>query len=211
MDYEKIEKRLGYTFGDKSLLKTALTLASADRDDNNQTLEFFGDAILEFLVSEKIFDERKSEGELTEMRKAYVADSALTPVSLRLGLPDFFIKGAGDNVLNKSIPSAYEAVTAAIYLDGGMDSARKFVLSTLDFAPVAAQKNYKGDLQEYLQGRGQPLPVYFCRDIGDKRAPYFSVTVECEGKKFEGKGPNKKEAQQAAAHEALKWLNNYGR
>ena len=128
------ERAIGYTFKDKNLLKRALTLASANRDDNNQLLEFFGDAVLEFIVSERIFDEGSTEGALTERRKSLVADSALTPVSERLGLDGFLIRGKHDVNNKKAVPSAYEAIVAAIYLDGGMDEARKFVLSTLDFS-----------------------------------------------------------------------------
>lgn len=206
MNYGVLEERIGYSFNDKSLLQRALTLPSADGDDNNQVLEFFGDAILEFLVSEKIYDEDKTEGELTELRKSLVSDRALTPVSQRLGLSEFFIKGAGDNILKKSIPSAYEALLAAIYIDGGMSAARCFVLSTLDFSTVSYPKNYKGLLQEFLQGSGKPLPQYVCEDIGDIHTPMFSVTIVCGGKTFRGTGQNKKQAQQSAAKSALEWL-----
>lgn len=86
MSLAETERRLGYAFKNKRLLERALTLPSADKSENNQTLEFFGDAILEFLVSEKIYDENSSEGSLTERRKLIVADSALAPVSVGLGL-----------------------------------------------------------------------------------------------------------------------------
>ena len=125
MRLEEVESKLGYTFKDKTLLKRALTLASAS-DDNNQLLEFFGDAILEFIVSERIFNENSTEGALTEKRKTLVSDSALAPVSKKLGLDKFLIRGKKDNFNKKAIPSAYEAAVAAIYLDGGMDEAKKF-------------------------------------------------------------------------------------
>ena len=80
MKLEKVESAIGYTFKDKKLLKRALTLASAS-DDNNQLLEFFGDALLEFIGSEKIFSEGGNEGTLTERRKNLVSDNALAPVS----------------------------------------------------------------------------------------------------------------------------------
>ena len=104
-NFEEAEKRLGYTFKDKQLLKRALTLASAS-DKNNQLLEFFGVSILEFVVSERIFSEGISEGELTEMRKTLVSDAALTPVSERLGLDKFLIRGKQDNLNKKAVPSA---------------------------------------------------------------------------------------------------------
>lgn len=206
MNYAEIEQRLGYTFKDKSLLKTSLTLASADQDDNNQTMEFFGDAILEFIVSERIYDDGKSEGELTERRKTYVSDKALTPISLKLGLDKFFIKGAGDNVLKKSVPSAYEAVLAAIYLDGGMEMARAFVYRTMDFTPVSPQVNYKGRLQEYLQGKGNPLPVYERINVGTPQKPVFLARVWVGEKIFEGTADCVKQAEQLAAQKALLYL-----
>ena len=79
------ERAVNYTFKDKKLLTRALTLASADTENNNQLLEFFGDAILEFIVSERIFGEGESEGALTERRKNIVSDKALAPVSKKLG------------------------------------------------------------------------------------------------------------------------------
>lgn len=203
MNYTQIEERLGYTFKNKNLLKTALTLASADSEDNNQTMEFFGDAILEFLVSERIYDSHKSEGELTELRKLFVSDRALTPISKRLGLEKFFIKSQYDTVLKKSIPSAYEAVLAAIYLDGGMDEARAFVNRTMDFKPVKPQINYKGKLQELMQAGGNPLPVYEHEDIGTPQKPKFRSRIEIFGKIYEGEADNIKQADQSAAKHAL--------
>lgn len=206
MNYPEIEGKLGYVFKDKSLLRRALTLPSADRDFNNQTLEFFGDAILEFLVSERIYDEDKSEGELTERRKLFVSDSALTPVSEKLGLADYFIKSKGDNILKKSKPSAYEAVLAAIYLDGGIEAARAFVNRTLSFKSVQRQNNYKGELQEFLQGEGQPLPEYRRTDMGTPQKPLFRSQIVISGVVYSGEAENIKLADQLAAKAALKRL-----
>lgn len=204
MDFGAAEAAIGYTFKDKRLLQRAFTLASFDRDDNNQVLEFFGDAILEFIVSEHIYNENKSEGQLTELRQRYVSDTALTPVSLRLGLDKFLIKSRGDDSNKKSVPSVYEAVIAAIYLDGGMDCAKKFVLSTLDFSPAGKTENYKGLLQEYLQDRRLPVPEYLTEDIGTQKKPKFLARVEVCGSVFEGVGDSKKQAEYCAAEKAYK-------
>lgn len=206
MDYSALELRLGYVFKDKSLLKRALTLASADASDNNQTLEFFGDAILEFLVSEKIYGSRDSEGGLTELRKQFVSDKALEPIARNLGLNEYLIRSSGDNDNKKSVPSSYEAVLAAIYLDGGIEQARAFVGRTIPFSPVAPQKNYKGELQEIMQKNGLNAPAYEYEDVGTPRKPYFRSCVEVGGKVFEGYADNKKQADQLAAEQALKWL-----
>ena len=206
MNYPEIEKILGYTFKDKNLLKTALTLASADAENNNQTMEFFGDAILEFLVSEKIYNGSKSEGELTERRKQLVSDRALTPLSQKLGLDKLLIKGAGDTNNNKAVPSAYEAVLAAIYLDGGMDAARVFIDRTMDFSYVDPQINYKGKLQEYLQGNHEPVPEYKSENIGTPQKPEFCTRICVHGHIYEGVAQNIKQAEQLAAESALKFL-----
>lgn len=207
MMIEKAEKAIGYTFKDKSLLKRALTLASAS-DDNNQLLEFFGDAILEFIVSEKIFPEGGTEGELTERRKTIVADTALAPVSKKLGLDKLLIRGKNDTANKKAVPSAYEAVTAAIYLDGGMEEAKKFVFATLDFDGVRAVINYKGRLQEILQSQGRPVPEYSRKDVGTEANHRFIAVVKAFGKEFTGEADVAKDAEQLAAKSACGYYEN---
>ena len=206
MDFSKVESAIGYVFNDKRLLRQALTLASADNDFNNQTLEFFGDAILEFIVSERIYDDEKSEGDLTERRKLLVSDSALAPVSKKLGLDGFLIKASGDTNNKKAVPSAYEAMTAAVYLDGGMEKAKKFVYSTLDFSSEIKVENFKGELQEYLQSRGESCPKYVTRDKGTPQKPHFEAKLSLFGKTYSGVAPNKQQAEQNAAKAALKKL-----
>ena len=206
MSLEETEKNLGYAFKDKRLLVRALTLPSAGKPENNQTLEFFGDAILEFLVSEKIYDENSDEGSLTEKRKALVSDSALTPVSRRLGLDKARIRSPYDSNNKKAVPSVYEAVVAAIYLDGGIDAARKFVFSTLDFSAAEATENYKGALQEFLQSRGERCPDYVCEDVGTKQKADYIVTITVLGKTFSGEAGIKKQAEMLAAKSAMEYI-----
>ncbi|MCD8295896.1 MAG: putative dsRNA-binding protein [Clostridia bacterium] len=202
MDIQGVEKSIGYVFRDKSLMVRALTLPSYS-EDNYQSLEFFGDAILEFIVSEKIYNEAQREGVLTERRKALVADSALAPVSRRLGLDRNLMKSAGDNTNKKATPSVYESMVAAIYLDGGMDEARKFVLRTLDFEAPLPGVNYKGDLQELLQAKGLPCPVYEKSSIGTPQEPWFKAAVEVFGKQFSAEAGSVRGAEQLAAKAAL--------
>lgn len=206
MELWKVESKINYTFKDKNLLERAFTLASFDQDINNQTLEFFGDAILEFLVSERIYDENKSEGQLTELRQTIVSDAALAPVSIELGLDKFLIKSQNDLNNKKAVPSVYEALVAAIYLDGGMDEARKFVYSTLDFEKIPESVNYKGELQELLQANGQKCPEYSTFDRGTAQKPLFEGEVCINGKTFKGVAENKKYAEQNAAKAALEYL-----
>ena len=202
---EQAEKAINYTFKDKNLLNRALTVASAS-SENNQLLEFFGDAILEFIVSERIFSESDSEGELTIKRAALVSDSSLKKVSEKLGLDRLLIRAEHDGNNKKAIPSAYEAVIAAIYLDGGMDAAKNFVLSTLDFKAENSAANYKGSLQELLQGRGKPLPKYENTDIGNAQKHTFLSKITLFGKTFSGEADSIKQAEQLAAKKALEYL-----
>lgn len=206
MKLEKVESAIGYTFKDKKLLKRALTLASVS-DDNNQLLEFFGDALLEFIVSEKIFSEGGNEGTLTERRKNLVSDNALAPVSERLGLDKLLIRGKNDINNKKAIPSAYEALVAAVYLDGGMDAAKNLVLSTIDFSDANTVINFKGELQEILQGDGEILPEYECEDIGTPQRHRFKVKLKVFSKTFYGEADRKTDAEQLAAKSAVKYYN----
>ncbi len=210
MRLEEVESKLGYTFKDKTLLKRALTLASAS-DDNNQLLEFFGDAILEFIVSERIFNENSTEGALTEKRKTLVSDSALAPVSKKLGLDKFLIRGKKDNFNKKAIPSAYEAAVAAIYLDGGMDEAKKFVLATMDFSKKSTQTDYKSKLQIALQSMGEPLPQYVSEEVGMPQNKRYVVSVNAFGQSFKAEADKIKGAdggEQLCAKAALNYYEN---
>lgn len=205
----EVEKKLGYFFKDKNLLKRALTLSSADSNLNNETFEFFGDAILEFIVSERIFDDKSSEGNLTERRKALVSDDALTPVSIKLGLDKALIRGSGDTRNKKAIPSVYESVVAAIYLDGGMGAAKKFVFNTLDF-DVRPAENNKGELQEFLQSLGEKRPVYTHKNVGTEQSPRHMVELTLFGKKFSCTAEKIKDAEQTVAKKALEHIDERG-
>lgn len=205
MDFSEVEKNLNYVFKDENLLKRALTLSSADNLDNNERLEFLGDAVLEFIVSERIFGGGASEGQLTEKRKALVSDEALRPVSERLGLDKALIRGKNDSNNKKAIPSAYEAVVAAVYLDGGLDEARRVVNATLDFT-VGAQKNYKGELQELLQARGESCPVYTSEQTGTVQRPRHMAKITLFGQVFEGEAERLRDAEQIAAKNALPFI-----
>lgn len=207
MIIEQVETAIGYTFKDKQLLERALTLSSADRYKNNELLEFFGDAILEFIVSERIFPEGGTEGSLTERRKALVSDAALIPVSEKLGLDKQLNIGKSDTNNKKAVPSAYEAVCAAIYLDGGMEEAKKFVYATIDFESGKPVRNYKGELQEILQSLSKHIPVYERVKMGTAQAPKFLAKVKAFGRTFKGYGENTKAAEQQAAKNAVEYYH----
>ena len=143
MTFERLEKEIGYTFRDKALLKTAFvhsTYANAHGGEDNERLEFLGDAVLELIVSERLYrmEERgrtASEGEMTEMRQRLVSGSALAAAARRLGLGEYLrFEGGASNVGEMTISSLFEALVAAIYLDpdGGYPAAERFVLENLE-------------------------------------------------------------------------------
>ncbi len=203
MDFAEIERRIGYTFGDKNLLKLSLTLSSYDGEENNESLECLGDALLTFLVAEKYFRLGLSEGDITKKKQEYLSDAALKLVSEKLGLDDVLLKDKGDTHNKKAVPSAYEAVTAAIYLDGGLEAAKKFAFSTL--TPLRASFNYISALQELLQSQGRPLPRYEKQQLGTPREPYMRVSVRLDGKTFTGEGENFSKAKKIAAKAAYEY------
>lgn len=157
MSYKDLQKKIGYKFKDISLLEKALTLSSYDCDSNNEAMETLGDAIIDFLVAERLYNEGGDDHVITDRRKAIVSDKALTPISKNLGLPELLKRGKGDNNNKKSIPSAYEALICAVYLDGGMDKAKQVVDRTLDFR-LKREHDYVSILKEYYEKRHEPQP-----------------------------------------------------
>ncbi len=200
------EIKIGYTFKDKTLLKKALTLSSYDHSFNNQSLECFGDAVLEFIIAEKYYSEGLDEGGITEKKKELSSDAALTRVSERLGLDKSLIRGKGDGKNKKAVPSAYEAVVAAIYLDGGMDCAREFVNSTLDFDAAKGEFDYISALQEEVQAKGQSAPKYLKEECGTPQKPEFIASVEAFGKVYSGRAESFAKAKKKAAKAAYQSL-----
>ena len=194
------EQALGYIFKDKQILRRALTLKGADEHFNNEALECLGDSLIGFVAAKKFYLDGLSEGGITARKKSVVNDRALTEVSVALGLDAALVKPKGGEGNKKAIPSAYEAVAAAIYLDGGMEEAESFILRTLNF--MREERDYIALLQEALQGRRKPLPRY-SHGIDEGRGEhYFKVKVEAEGKLFCGYGKNSSEAKRNAAKTA---------
>ena len=140
------EQALGYIFKDKQILRRALTLKGADEHFNNEALECLGDSLIGFVAAKKFYLDGLSEGGITARKKSVVNDRALTEVSVALGLDAALVKPKGGEGNKKAIPSAYEAVAAAIYLDGGMEEAESFILRTLNF--TREEQDYIALLQE---------------------------------------------------------------
>lgn len=213
------ERILRRTFTDRELLRRALTHPSAvedtDADGFYERLEFLGDSVLDFIIAEETFRRFPTmrEGGMTRIKVSLVAGSVLSNVARDLGLLDALIvgeseRGTGGRGLNSALENAYEALTAALYLDGGLDAAREWVLRTL--GPLITEdvattpENPKSRLQEFVQARGES-PVYETSAIdGPPHDRTFVVTVDVGGVRLgEGTGRTKREAEAAAATVAL--------
>ena len=203
--WAEAERRLGYTFADRRLLATCFTHASYASEHgcaSNERLEFLGDAVLDFLVADELYAAGgASEGEMTARRIRYVAAQPLAEAVRRAGLDAFLLHVGAPG--EKAVSSLFEALTAGIYLDGGLDAAPAFVRAKL---PVAAdsEPNYKGDLQEWLQARGLPTAAYetLSRE-GATHAPLFTVRAAGGGESAVGRGGSLRAAQKDAAKKLL--------
>lgn len=221
------ERIIGHRFADRSLLRQALThpSASATRDPHAyyERLEFLGDSVLGLIVAEEVFRRVPDldEGSMTRLKIAVVAGDVLSSVAADLGLSECLILGeselgTGRRGLASALENTYEAITAALYLDGGLEAARAWVLRTLGDRIIAATvegvaENPKSAVQELLQARGL-APVY--RIVGTEGPPHartFTAEVLVEGRVLgTGSGRSKKEAESAAAAEALGILRDGG-
>lgn len=203
-DTARIEERLGYTFRDKALLARCFThssYANLHGGESNERLEFLGDALLGFLVAERLYGQGGSEGEMTAARIRLVAAQPLARAIRADGLHEFLLHAG--NAGEKSVSSLFEALVAGIYLDGGIEAARAFVCEKL---PLAEERepNYKGDLQEYLQGKGLPRAVYtVVAEAGASHDPTFTVTACANGLCAEGSGHSRRAAEKQAAKNLL--------
>jgi ribonuclease-3 len=218
---EKAESILGYVFKDKGLLKESLTHASSadNRLNSNERMEFLGDAVLDLVVCEelyKLFPE-KQEGDLTKLKSAVVSRRTCAEVSNETGLTDLLIIGKGissRSALPSSLAAAvYESIVAAIYLDGGFEIVKEYVLRTMrpkieEIGRDASLQNYKAVLQQHAQKIMGHTPIYELLDEkGPDHSKCFEVGVMISGRRFTSAwGPNKKMAEQKAALLALEDL-----
>ncbi len=214
---DRLEAALGYRFRHPALLETALTHRSAGRR-NNERLEFLGDAILGFVISEALYQRfpEASEGQLSRMRASLVKGETLADIARDLDLGEYLILGSGELKSGgyrreSTLADAVEALIGAIYQDSGLEAAREFVLRHLgerigELDPAGILKDPKTRLQEYLQARGQPLPRYRVTAIrGKTHDQVFEVACHVEGldEPTRGTGSNRRKAEQAAAAAAL--------
>ena len=220
-DYHQLGARLGYTFHNPAFLETALTHRSADKN-HYERMEFLGDAVLNFVISSELYQlfPQASEGELSRLRAHLVKGESLSKIAGELALGEFLRLGSGElksgGFRRKSIlADALEAIIGAIYLDAGFDAARQFITRTFsdDMARVGEVKQLKDPktrLQEYMQARALALPVYeVVKTTGQTHNQTFEVTctVNLLDKPVCGRGSSRRQAEQAAAEQALELLH----
>jgi ribonuclease III len=215
-----LHSRFSYQFGDAALRERALSHRSVGAS-NNERLEFFGDALVNLLVAELIYERfpKADEGELTRMRARLVSEPALAEIARELEVGDNLHLGPGELKSggfrrDSILADAFEALIAAVYLDGGWDACRNLVRNLFD-ARVATmsignEKDAKTRLQETLQARGMPLPTYdLTSTSGADHAKIFDVAciVAAIDVRAEGRGNSRRAAEQAAAINALALLD----
>ena len=217
---ETLEKKLGYSFSNRELLSEALNHSSYANEhrgagiSSNERLEFLGDSVLGFVTAEFLFKNypRLPEGDLTRMRAALVCEQSLYEVAKMLELGEYLKLGKGEEAgggreRQSILADAVEAVFAAVYLDGGMEQIRGLIHRVLlSRAPAAEErKDYKTTLQEIVQRKiGQQLTYHMVEESGPDHNKTFVFEVRLNGEPIgRGDGHSKKEAEQAAARDAL--------
>lgn len=218
----RCQKRLGYHFRDVELLQAALTHASGaeHRLASNERLEFLGDAILGAVVCEVLYRRYPQylEGDLTKIKSIVVSRQTCARISEILGLEEFLILGKGmtthPNVPSSLLADVFESLIAAVYLDGGAETARQFVLQYVEPEIEAAVEgdnggNYKSLLQQLAQREQGTTPTYQLLDEkGPDHSKCFKICAQVGRKRYQAAwGRNKKEAEQRAARNALSELN----
>jgi ribonuclease-3 len=227
-EFEDLQARIEYRFRDRGLLEHALTHKSRAAEDasggviDNESLEFLGDAVLGLIVADTLFHRFPgySEGQKSKIKAAVVSTQSLARHAERLGLGDHLILGRGEEKTGGRfkaalLADAYEALIAAIYLDGGIDAARAFLSRELEVAISAGEQpdfhgqDFKSALQERLQSLGRPLPEYrVVNEEGPDHRKIFHVDVVVGGETLAtARGKAKKEAEQEAARLALARLD----
>jgi ribonuclease-3 len=225
-----LQKNLNYSFKDKEFLKKALTHSSYGNEhnmgltENNERLEFLGDAILNLVVSQYLYKKYPNypEGELTKIRAKVVCESSLAYAARKIQIGKYLLLGKGEEATGgrdreSILADAAEAIVGAIYMDSDFDTTNKLLLSNFEADIVYAVAkgdlfiDYKTELQERLQKNGNSKVEYVVvREEGPDHNKVFHMDVRVDGKTIgNGTGRNKKEAEQMAAKEALFLLGGF--
>jgi len=230
-ELEPLERRIGYRFRDRGMLEHALTHRSRVHEDasggvfDNESMEFLGDSVLGFVIADMLFREfpQHNEGEKSKLKASLVSAASLARLGEAIDLGQFLILGRGEEKTggrrkHAIIADCYEALIAAVYLDGGVEPVRAFI--EREFRDLIAEArrtgaeasftdDWKSALQEWLQSRGRGLPAYrLAAELGPDHRKSFVVEVLVEGEPVAAaEGRSKKEAAQAAAKAALEKLS----
>jgi ribonuclease III len=219
MDLSLLQEKIGHSFKKTELLKQALTHSSYANEHgaaDNETLEFLGDSIIGFLISEYLFENfpEKTEGELSMLKSALVSSNVLGEIAGSLDIGACLLLGKGEELTGgrqkiSILAGALEAVAAAVYIDGGFNDSKNFVLGRLEKVAEklnndAGEFRHKGLLQEYIQSEYGVIPDYNISDEVLEGEYIFSAVVSVNGKILgSGKGKSKKKAESEAARQAL--------
>jgi ribonuclease-3 len=233
-ELEPLERRIGYRFRDRGLLEHALTHRSRVHEDasggvfDNESMEFLGDSVLGFVIADMLFRQfpQHNEGQKSKLKASIVSAASLARLGDKINLGEFLILGRGEEKTggrrkHALIADCYEALIAAIYLDGGIEPAKSFLERQFadliqearrTGAQAAFTEDYKSALQEWLQSHDRGLPAYrLAGEIGPAHRRLFDVEVVVNGIAVaRAEGKSKKEAAQAAAKLALDRLSGEG-
>jgi ribonuclease-3 len=225
--FDTLEARLGYRFRDRGLLEHALTHKSKAHEDpsggvvDNESLEFLGDAVLGLVIADALYRSfpTYSEGQKSKIKAMLVSTASLAELGARLNLGDHLILGRGEEKTGGRhkpalLADTCEALIAGLYIDGGLEAARGFIMRELGSRMEAARqpgyvgRDFKSRLQERLQGLGRSLPVYrVVSETGPEHRKLFAVQVLVDGEVLaDGQGRTKKDAEQDAARAATEGL-----
>jgi len=233
-EYEPLERVIGYRFRDRGLLEHALTHRSRVHEDasggviDNESLEFLGDSVLGFVIADMLFRQfpQHNEGQKSKLKASIVSATSLARLGERINLGDYLILGRGEEKTGGRrklalIADCFEALIAAVFLDGGIEAAQGFIQRMFEGqieearksgADAAFTEDYKSALQEWLQSHDRGLPAYrLVSEIGPAHRRRFEVEVLVHGHALaKAEGRSKKEAAQAAAKAALARLSDEG-
>ena len=226
VDWDHCQKNLGICFRRESLLEQAFVHSSYCNENpdlgypSNERLEFLGDAVLNFVVTEKLYKEfpELPEGELTEIRASLVCRDTLAELASSLELGDWLLLGRGEELSGGrakagNIANTMEALIGSLYLDQGLGKARRFILRQLkpELQKIKTGKtmpNYKALVQEFIQGQKRPTPVYrLVEAVGPDHSKQFTAEILVDGKALgRGMGGSKRAAESQAARAAWEEL-----
>ena len=224
VDYRKLEQAIGYRFKKKALLQLALTHPSfryenPETEDDNQRLEYLGDAVLNLVAAEHLFTNNPDarEGDLSKLRSWLTQDRKLAQIGAAIGIPGYLQLGVGEQRNGgaeraSNLADAVEAIIGAAWIDGGAKAVGKlfktvFLPELGELQQVPMPGNPKGELQEYAQSQGQEIPEYETVETeGPEHERIFTVEVRACGKSWSAQAGSKREAERLAALRALQEL-----